>query len=149
MPKATCERVNEPNIVVRTVCCSSLVQTRFNVSIDGKSLISGTLQFNLDNGTPNIENVARDRLADPSITRATFLLVYFMLGHLQDGKKFSSVRVAAAHDAVLALTRAHFVQTTNNPGKVAGQELMCTDLDSARAACRVLFAEKNTNVNFT
>ena len=146
MPNSTCQQQNEYETVT-TFCCFSkrvLVETRFNVAIDGKALIHGSLQWGVGNGTPNIENVAR---ADDAAgyQRSVFLLVHYMLLFLEAEGKFSSVRVAAAHNGVLALTRVGFVQATHNVGKalkLAGQELACTNLAAARQACLQLFAEQ-------
>jgi hypothetical protein len=150
MPTASCELVNEYEVVT-TLCCtgkSVVVETKFTVSIDGKALISGKLQFNVGNGTPNIENVARATGADATYKRAAFLLTYYMLRHVE-ATKFKTVRVAAAHAGVLALTRAGFTQKTNHDAKaakLAGQELECNDIAAAKQLCLDLFRENNAGV---
>ncbi len=147
MPTATCHQVNEYETVTRMCCFSKsvLVCRHFTVSVDGASVIAGDLQFNVGNGTPNIENVARTATA-AGTPRSVFLLTAYMLAYLEAGNQFNTVRVAAAHNGVLALDRAGFVAKTHHVGKalaLAGQELECTTIGAARLACLALFNASN------
>ncbi len=136
------------------MCCFStsvMVAKRFTVSVDGKAVIHGDLQYLDGNGVPNMENVRRDPKIGDLYRRATYILAYYMLKTVK-ADRMSSLRIAAAHAGVLYLRTTGFNNVTHHTGKfldVAGQSMLCNDVDNAAALCKAAFLVTNPEVEIS